>query len=65
MNNQTIKIVRIDQVAERTCLPKPSIYRLMADGKFPKSIKLSSRATGWLSTDIDDWILGLKDGAQS
>jgi|AntRauTorckE5430_2_1112549.scaffolds.fasta_scaffold41066_2 prophage regulatory protein len=55
ISNQ-LRIERIDAVSARTGLPKPSIYRLMQTGQFPRSVKLSSRATGWRSTDIDQWI---------
>jgi prophage regulatory protein len=51
-----IRIDRIESVSERTGLPKPSIYRLMKNGQFPKSVKLSARASGWRSSDIDAWI---------
>lgn len=60
MKNSNISIQRIDAVSNRTGLPKPSIYRLMQQGKFPKSVKLSPRASGWRSTDIDEWIDSLQ-----
>jgi prophage regulatory protein len=60
MTNSNISIQRIEAVSIRTALPKPSIYRLMKEGKFPQSVKLSPRASGWKSTDIDEWINNLQ-----
>jgi prophage regulatory protein len=43
-------------VKAQTGLSRSTIYQLMADGNFPKSIALGPRAVGWLASDIDDWI---------
>ncbi len=59
MKTNKVRIERIEQVSARTGLPKSSIYRLMADGSFPKPLRLSERATGWRSDQIDDWIMSL------
>ena len=54
--NKSLAILRRKQVQARTGLGKSSVYALMAEGKFPKSIKISARAVGWLESDIDDFI---------
>ena len=54
MNN--LKILRRPQVQAQTGLKVSAIYQLMQEGEFPKSIKLSRRAVGWLSHEIDEWI---------
>ena len=53
---QPTKLLRLPVVKDRTGLSKPSIYRLMKEGRFPKSIKISERAIGWLETDIEAFI---------
>lgn len=52
------QIFKQPQVSNLTGLTKSSIYRLIADGKFPKQRKLSEggRATGWFSDEIQNWI---------
>lgn len=53
----TIKIYRINDVVEVRASFRATIYRLMNNGLFPKSIKLTGRsAVGWKSSDIDHWI---------
>lgn len=54
-NNPT-RILRLKEVAARVNLCKAMIYRLQAQGDFPKSIKLSQRATGWYEHDIEAWL---------
>jgi prophage regulatory protein len=49
-------IVRLPQVKAQTGLSRSTIYQLMGDGVFPKSISLGPRAIGWLASDIDEWI---------
>jgi prophage regulatory protein len=54
--NNMRSVVRLPQVKAQTGLSRSTIYQLMADGNFPKSIALGPRAVGWLASDIDDWI---------
>ena len=64
MNKQP-RIERIDAVSERVGLPVSRIYRLMKNGQFPQSVKLSARATGFHSSEVDQWIEQLQSGAQA
>lgn len=49
-------IIRIDQVVQKISMSKPSIYRMIKAGTFPRQIKISARAIGWIESDIDKWI---------
>ena len=49
-------IERLPAVMARTGLSRSSIYAAMANGTFPPSIKLSVRAIGFLSVEVDRWI---------
>ena len=51
-----MKILRIKEVADLTGLSPSSIYKQVRLNEFPKSIKLTSRATGWDSRDVEEWI---------
>jgi prophage regulatory protein len=51
------RILRLKQVAAIVGLGKSSIYRKVQEGTFPAPIKLgSARASGWISTEVFDWI---------
>ena len=47
--------VRLPSVLRRTSLGRSTIYRLIADGKFPKPKRLSDGAVGWRESDLDIW----------
>jgi prophage regulatory protein len=39
-----------------TGLSRSTIYRLQAEGRFPQSIKIAFRATGWIEHEVQRWI---------
>ena len=52
------QILRLPEVQRRIGLCRSRIYQLIEAGKFPKQIKLSERASGWLESEINEWIEG-------
>jgi prophage regulatory protein len=50
------KILRLKEVQDMTGLSRSAIYQLIARGQFPKQIKLSIRAAGWRSREVQEWI---------
>jgi len=50
------EIIKLSIVISTTGLSGSSIYRLAAKNQFPKPIKLSSRSSGWLKSEVSDWI---------
>jgi prophage regulatory protein len=51
-----LKIEKRKQVEARTGLSHSSIYQKVAEGTFPKPIRLSAQSVGWLSHERDAWI---------
>jgi len=51
-----LRLIRLPEVIDRVGLSRSTIYMFMQQGKFPKSIKLGSRAVAWNTEDIDAWI---------
>lgn len=49
-------ILREPEVAAATSLSPDTIRRLVAGGQFPRPLRLSQRAVGWLSAEVDAWI---------
>ena len=56
---KNLTLLRLPAVSKKVCLSKPSIYRKVRDGSFPKPKKIGERAVAWLETDVDAWIQGL------
>lgn len=52
----TVRILRLPQVKERTGLSRSTIYALVKVGQFRSPISLGSRAIGWLDSDVDEFI---------
>jgi prophage regulatory protein len=48
-------ILRMPQVQAATGLKQSHIYDLIAQGKFPRGVKLSAQATGWFADEVADW----------
>ena len=51
-----MKVLKVKQVAEEINVSVPQVYRLVSIGSFPKPIKLGERGSGWLTSEIDDWL---------
>lgn len=59
------KILRYKDVVEKTGISKPTLYRMIDEGLFPKPFEISPRANkkskhaivGFLEDDIDEWIM--------
>ncbi len=47
--------LRIGAVTRFTGLGRSTIYRLMAESRFPSPVKLSTRAVAWRRSDLDRW----------
>lgn len=52
-----MRIMRLKDVMDTTGLGRSYIYKLIADGMFPKPVQLGARATGWVSDEVESWIL--------
>jgi prophage regulatory protein len=56
------RILRLPGVKEKTGKGKTAIYDAVKAGTFPAPIKLGRRASGWLESEIDDWIARCQRG---
>ena len=56
MKNKNNKLIKISEVIYQTSLSRSTIYRLINQGLFPEQVKLSTRSSAWVESEIDDWI---------
>lgn len=55
-------ILRVPQVQRKIGLGRSSLYSMLNPGSphhdatFPRPIRISARAVGWLDSEISDWI---------
>lgn len=53
---QTTRLIRLPEVMYKTGYKKAWIYRLISENRFPKPIKLGSRAVAFIEIEVDEWI---------
>ena len=58
-------VIRFPQLIKLIGLARSTVYVRIAEGTFPKPIKLGVRAIGWLESDIEEWIQSQVDESQS
>jgi len=54
---KTTRLIRLPEVLHKTGYKKAWIYRLISENRFPKPIKLGSRAVAFIEGEIEQWIL--------
>ena len=52
---QATLFVRMAVVMRMTGLGRSTIYRLMAEDKFPSPVRLAKRAIAWRRADLERW----------
>ena len=50
------QILKLSEVKRITGMSGSSIYRGAANGTFPKQIKLGERSSGWLKSEVEQWL---------
>ncbi len=50
------RILRIRTVLNRTGLSRSTLYRKIADGSFPRQLKIGEHSAGWKESAINRWI---------
>lgn len=50
------RLLRLREVMERVGLRSTSIYRAIAEQRFPKPRRIYGRSVGWRASEIDEFI---------
>ena len=50
------RLIRLREVQHRIGLGRSTIYRWMAEGRFPKPVQLGGYAVAWAEDDVEAWI---------
>ena len=51
-----MRILRRDEVTKKIGLERSAIYQMMAEGTFPRQVRLGPMSVGWLESEVDEWI---------
>ena len=49
-------VVRLPQVQQVTGAKRSTIYKWIAQGLFPRPIKVGMRSVGWLESEVEQWL---------
>lgn len=57
MKSQTDeRFLRLKAVLDRTALTRPTLYRLVKEGNFPRQIHIGPGCVAWLESDVQKWM---------
>ena len=56
MSASELKLLRLPSVCAKTGIERDTVYRGVKEGWFPKPVKISDRASGWVQSEIDEFI---------
>lgn len=54
-------LLTIGEVAQRTRLSKPTIYKLIRRGQFPRQLRLCENKVAWLEREVEGWVAACAD----
>ena len=52
-----IRFLRMDDLREKVGLSRSQIYKLIADGDFPKQNKVGERISVWQESEVEEWMV--------
>lgn len=61
---EAMRILRLRDVVYLTGLSRSTVYSLIQNEKFPKPLRLSARASGWLLGEVEEWINSCREGGK-
>ena len=54
--DSNLQVLRLPKVIQITGLCRSMIYQLEAADRFPRRIRIGSRAVGWLHEEVQQWL---------
>lgn len=55
-SRRVTRLIRLPEVLQLVGLGRSTIYRWMAEGKFPKPVQLGTYVVAWAHEDVEAWI---------
>lgn len=52
-----MKLIKLKTVMDCTGLARSTVYKFIAEDRFPKPVKLGTRMVAWVESEIQQWIL--------
>ena len=55
-NKLELAVMRLPEVSAMCGKSRAAIYKAISRGDFPKQVKLSARASGWVRSEVEAWV---------
>lgn len=52
-----MRLIKLKTVMDSTGLARSTVYKFIAEGRFPKPVKLGVRMVAWVEEEVEEWIL--------
>ena len=52
-----MRFMKLKEVMNITGLARATVYKYIANDRFPKSVSLGDRAVAWIEEEVQDWML--------
>ena len=52
-----MRLIKLKEVMHMTGLARPTIYKFIKAGEFPKQVSLGGRAVAWVEAEVEEWVL--------
>ncbi len=56
-----VRLIRLPEVIARVGIKRSMIYRLMGEGRFPRSRSLGPKCAVWVESEVDEWVNAVVD----
>lgn len=56
LSDSDLRVLRIEQVMERTGLARSTVYKYVKEWNFPRQILLTGTCKGWLAAEVTYWL---------
>lgn len=54
--DQKMKFIKLSDVIELTSLARSTIYKFVAEGRFPKQVSLGGNCVAWVEDEVMEWL---------
>lgn len=54
---EKMRFIKLKEVMAKTSIRRSTIYKYMAEGRFPQSVPLGGRSVAWVESEVDEWLL--------
>lgn len=51
-----MRFIKLPAVLNVSGMSRTQVYKLMGEGRFPRSVRLSARSVAWVESQVQDWM---------